>query len=82
MKEFYTHKYPPTIVNKLIQFKYNISADDGDICLKNILYRADVTFSLATNTLPVTVMSRRLSPFDKLSAFGWLNILTICNNLN
>ena len=70
MKEFYKHKFPPQFIRNLIMFKDNISADESENCKKNIQYRAEVTFQLATNEMPVTVISRRLSFFDKLSGFG------------
>ena len=51
-------------------FTKNASADVGDVCTTNIQYRAEIIFKLATNNIQVTVTSRRLSFFDKLSAFG------------
>ena len=70
MKPFYQNKSPPQFVRKLEQFRNNISSGIKDICMRNIQYRAEIIFTLATNTLPVTIMSKRLSFFDKLSAFG------------
>ena len=71
MKEFYDNAYPPKFVRKLIRMKNNnATIQEGDFCKRNIQYRAEVIFRLATNTLSVTVMSRRLSFFDKMSAFG------------
>ena len=71
MKEFYKRKFPPMFIRKLNQVENkNISIDDENICKKNIQYRAEIIFRIATNTLSVTVMSRRLSFFDQLSAFG------------
>ena len=70
MKNFYENKFPPKFIRKLMEFKTNVSSDDDDMCEKNIKYRAEILFTLTTNTLPVTVMSRRLSFFDKLSSFG------------
>ena len=82
MKEFYENVYPPQFVRKLmrmmndkkmtIMMKNNnsTSVQEGHFCKRNIQYRAEVIFRLATNTLSVTVMSRRLSFFDKLSSFG------------
>ena len=70
MKEFYLHKNPPKYIRKLNEFKNNISSDETDTCKINIQYRAKVVFTLATDNMPVTVMKRRLSFFDKMSAFG------------
>ena len=73
MKEFYENKFPPQFIRNLKMFKgvkNNVSSDESEICKKNIQYRAEVTFQLATNEMPVTVISRRLSFFDKLSGFG------------
>ena len=70
MEEFYSNKYPPQFVRKLEEFKRNISSDEKETCKRNIQYKAEVTFQLATNTISVTVISRRLSFFDKLSGFG------------
>ena len=70
MKEFYENKFPPQFVRRLIQFKDNSSSQERDYCKRNIQYRAEIIFRLATNTMPVTVMSMRLSFFDKMSAFG------------
>ena len=75
MAEFYTHKSPPQFIRKLIEYKDNTSSDPSDTCKVNIQYRAEVIFRLATDSISVTVMSRRLSFFDKLSAFG--NIILI-----
>ena len=49
---------------------YNESSDEADICKRMLPYRAQVTFRLATDTVSVTVRSRRLSFFDKISGFG------------
>ena len=57
--------------------KYNVSKDPIDYCKKNLKYRAEVIFRLATDSLSVTVMSRRLSFFDKMSAFGKLMLKII-----
>ena len=82
MKEFYDNAYPPQFVRKLMRMmndkkltrmmnnNNSTSVQEGDVCKRNIQYRAEVIFRLATNTLSVTVMSRRLSFFDKLSSFG------------
>ena len=77
MKEFYEHKYPPKYVRKLIELKDNVSSDTMDYCKKNLQYRAEAIFRLATDSMSVTVMSRRLSFFDKMSAFG-----SIINSMN
>ena len=73
MKEFYKNKSPPQFVRKLKEFKQNISADEADYCKNNIKYRAEIIFRLATDSIPVNVMTRRLSFFDQLSAFGNFN---------
>ena len=73
MEEFYKNKSPPQFVRKLAEMKSdNImnSSDEIDYCKRNIQYRAEVTFRLATDSVSVTAMTRRLSFFDKLSAFG------------
>ena len=73
MKEFYDNKFPPPFMRKMKEiqgYKDNISSDASEICYKNIKYRAEIIFTLATDSISVTVMSRRLSFFDKMSAFG------------
>ena len=70
MKEYYANKFPPQFVRRLKEFKSNLSSQDGDYCEKNIQYRAEIVFRLATNSMAVTTLSRRLSFFDQLSAFG------------
>ena len=71
MKEFYTHKFPHQFIRKLIEVKNeNISSDAVEHCKRNLQYRAEVIFKLATDSMSVTVMSSRLSFFDKMSAFG------------
>ena len=82
MQEFYENLYPPQFVRKLMRMmndkkmtrmmnnNNSTTVQEGDFCKRNIQYRAEVIFRLATNTLSVTVMSRRLSFFDKLSSFG------------
>ena len=57
------------------KFVHNSSDDMADICKTSIQYKAEVIFRLATNTMTVTVSSRRLSFFDKLSGFGLYYIL-------
>ena len=70
MKNFYENQSPPRFVTRLLGLKENHVPYDGEVCQKNIQFRAEVIFRVATNSFPVTVMSRRLSFFDKLSAFG------------
>ena len=70
MKQFYENEFPSKFVRKLNKFKYNISSQEDAYCKRNIQYRAEIMFRLATNFMPVTVISRRLSFFDKMSAFG------------
>ena len=70
MKPFYENKFPPQFIRKLIKIKNNVSDDAQDYCKKNLQYRAEVIFRMATDTMSVTVMSPRLSFFDKMSAFG------------
>ena len=72
MKEFYQNenKFPTQFVRKLIKLNANVSSNEIDYCFKNIQYRAEIIFRLASNQMSVTVMSRRLSFFDKMSAFG------------
>ena len=72
MKEFYLNKNksPPQFIRRLMEIKDNITSDEDAYCKKNIQYRAEVIFRLATDSVSVTVMTRRLSFFDKLSAFG------------
>ena len=75
MKEFYVHKNPPQLIRNLEFYTSNTSSQEQDYCKKNIQYRAEVNFQLATNTMSVTVITRRLSFFDKLSGFGNFLIL-------
>ena len=70
MKEILKNKFPPQFVRNLRKFVDNVTSNEIEICKRNIQYRAEVTFQLATNTMSVTVISRRLSFFDKLSGFG------------
>ena len=73
MKPFYErHRiFSPKFEKKLLKIKNNVSMTDWvDDCKENLPYRAVVDFKLVTDTMSVTVMSRRLSFFDKLSAFG------------
>ena len=70
MRQFYEHKFPHQFVRKLIEVKNNVSSDAVDYCKKNLKYRAQVIFRMATDSVSVTVMSSRLSFFDKMSSFG------------
>ena len=70
MEAIFKNKYPPQFVRNLRKYMKNETSNQKDICKKYLQYRAKVTFQLATNTLSVTVISRRLSFFDKLSGFG------------
>ena len=83
MKEFYKtdvhSKYPPMFMRKLSEILQNVSSADDVICKRNINYRAEVIFRLATNSISVTVISRRLSFFDKLSAFGNNYKILLCS---
>ena len=65
------HKFPRQFIRKLIHLKNNsVSSNEVEYCKRNLQYRAEVIFRLATDSMSVTVMSRRLSFFDKMSAFG------------
>ena len=79
MSEFYENKAPPQYIRNLIQFKENVSSSVEVYCRKNLQFRAEVRFRLATDSMSVTVMKRRLNFFDKLSTFGKL---VINNDLN
>ena len=70
MENFYDNRHPPQFVRNLKKFTKNVTSDEYEICKKNAKFRSEVTFQLATNTMSVTVISRRLSFFDKLSGFG------------
>ena len=70
MKPFYENPFPSKYVRRLMKIRNNISDEPMDYCKRNLRYRAEVTFKLATDTIPVTVISGRLSFFDKMSAFG------------
>ena len=78
MKQFYENQFPTKYVRKLIEFKKNVSSDEDENCKNNIQYRAEVIFRLATNTMSVTVMSKRLSFFDQLSTFGICKVNLFC----
>ncbi len=70
MTDFYHKPFPKLFIRQLRKYAKNISADPYEICSKYLQYRAAVTFQLATNDVSVTITSRRLSFFDKLSGFG------------
>ena len=70
MKPFYEHKYPAQFIRSLRSIQSNISNTDMEYCKKNLKYRSEVIFRLATDSMSVTVLSSRLSFFDKMSAFG------------
>ena len=70
MKPLYKNKLPDQFVRRLTQFKDNVTLSEIEYCKSEIQYRAEVKFFLATDSVSVTAMTRRLSFFDKLSAFG------------
>ena len=70
LTDFYKKPFPSLFIRQLSKYAKNISADALEICNKYLKYRAVVIFRLATNDVSVTVTSRRLSFFDKLSGFG------------
>ena len=74
-EEFYKNPFPPRFMTRARTFFFNESSKPSDLCRKYLPYRAQVTFRLATDTVSVTVRTRRLSFFDKLSAFGNLKHL-------
>ena len=78
MKQFYENQFPTKYVRKLIEFKKNVSSDEDENCKNNIQYRAEAIFRLATNTMSVTVMSKRLSFFEQLSTFGICKVNLVC----
>lgn len=82
MKPFYEMKYPPLFVRSLKKIKHNISEDDAEYCKRNLPYRAEITFRLATDLMPVTIISRRMSFFDKMSAFGIIHCIVIVSYCN
>ena len=71
MKAFKEAVSPPKFIRELMKIKDNVTfpGDEWE-CIINLHNRAEVNFKLVTDTMPVTVMSRRLSFFDKMSAFG------------
>ena len=70
MTAFDKEPFPKLFIQKLRMFAKNISSDTTENCKKYLKYRALVTFRLATQDISLTVMSKRLTFFDKLSAFG------------
>ena len=72
MKESYKNPMPSQLLRKMEKYAYNSTDDMEDLCRISIKYKAEVIFRLATNTMAVTLTSRRLSFFDKLSGFGMI----------
>ena len=70
MSEFYEKPFPKLFIRKMKKFIYNETDSTSEICKRNVKYRAEIIFKLATNNIAVTVTSKRLSFFDKLSGFG------------
>ena len=70
MKPLYKNKLPDQFVRRLTMFKENVTLNEVEYCKREIQYRAEVKFFLATDSVSVTAVTRRLSFFDKLSAFG------------
>ena len=73
MKDFDSkgHQFPHQFIRKLVHFKNSsVSPNAEEYCKRNLQYKAQVIFRLATDSMSVTVMSSRLSFFDKMSAFG------------
>ena len=70
LTEFYEKPFPKVFIRNVRKFTRNISSDPTEICKKYLKYRAVVILRLATNDVAVTVTSRRLSFFDKISGFG------------
>ena len=62
--------FPPVFISRAREFISNESSDMTELCKRLLPYRAQVTFRLATDTVSLTVRTRRLSFFDKLSGFG------------
>ena len=80
LEETFKYKFPVQFVRNLKKFVKNVTSDENEICKKYIYYRAEVLFQVATNTMSVTVISRRLSFFDKLSGFGKYEFISfICS---
>ena len=73
-KEFYSTPFPRGFIRKARFYMGSMNSSDEDYLCKRLLpFRALVTFRLATDTVTVTTRTRRLSFFDKLSAFGRLS---------
>ena len=71
MDGFNEHKFPPQYIRELkFLKKLTLYPSSEYYCRKTLNYRAEVIFRLATDSMPVTVMSSRLSFFDKMSDFG------------
>ena len=70
MTDFYKKPFPKLFIRQLRKYGKNISADPFENCNQYLKYRAVVLFQLASNDVSVTITSRRLSFFDKLSGFG------------
>ena len=70
MKPFYENRFPPQYIRNLKKIKDNVGDQTMDYCKRNLQYRSIVKFRLAKDSISVTVMSRRLSFFDKMSSFG------------
>ena len=70
-QEFYDKPFPPKFITRVRELLGKTNSSKAMFLCKRMLpYRAEVTFRLATDTVSVTVRSRRLSFFDKLSGFG------------
>ena len=84
MKPLYKNKLPEKFVRRLKHFYKNGTShkNEIDFCKRDIQYRAMVKFFLATESVSVTAMTRRLSFFDKLSAFGMTKHKLIIDNDN
>ena len=70
MSEFYRKPFQKSFIRKLKKFIFNETESTSEHCKINVKYRAEIIFKLATNNIAVTVTSKRLSFFDKLSGFG------------
>ena len=84
MKPFYDNEFPPPFVKGLMKIKnpFDQDQDVEDDCKANLGNRAEVIFKLATDTMAVTIMSRRLSFFDKMSAFGNYLLFSFLSPIN
>ena len=70
MKDYYLNQFPPAMARKMRRIYRKESDKEKEICDFNSQYRAAIKFRLASDTMTVTVTSRRLSFFDKLSSVG------------